>query len=75
MPHQLAIDFGTTNTVLARWNADLNCAETIMLPGLSQPAESSQPALVPSLVYVDSEEVVIGHAVRHGLPEGLCRPD
>ncbi len=46
MPHQLAIDFGTTNTVLARWNADLNCAETVMLPGLSQPAESSQPALV-----------------------------
>ncbi len=64
MPHQLAIDFGTTNTVLARWNADLNYAETVMLPGLSQPAESSQPALVPSLVYVDSEEVVVGHAVR-----------
>ncbi len=64
MPHQLAIDFGTTNTVLAHWNVASNCAETVILPGLSQPAESSQPALVPSLVYVDQAEVIVGQAVR-----------
>ena len=32
MPTQLAIDFGTTNTVVARWDAARAAAEILALP-------------------------------------------
>ncbi|MBC8099349.1 MAG: Hsp70 family protein [Armatimonadetes bacterium] len=63
MPIKLAIDFGTTNTVIARWDDGV---QTVTLPSLSTVLDGAQ-ALVPSLVYVRdgrTSEVVIGQAVR-----------
>ncbi|WP_353672890.1 Hsp70 family protein [Synechocystis sp. LKSZ1] len=47
-----AIDFGTTNTVITRWNAVTQQAEMVALPGLSQ-GWGPNPALIPSLVFVE----------------------
>ena len=65
MPTQLAIDFGTTNTVVARWNAARAAAEILALPDLSL-AATDLPPLVPSLLYVDDGQtgrVRLGQAV------------
>ncbi len=59
----LAIDFGTSNTVVARWNPATEQAETVALPGLSL-SQGGSPPLVPSLVYWEQEEALIGQAVR-----------
>ncbi|UAJ74542.1 Hsp70 family protein [Synechocystis sp. PCC 7339] len=48
-----AIDFGTTNTVIARWNEVTRQGELIDLPSLSRPLGDSGP-LVPSLLYVEN---------------------
>jgi molecular chaperone DnaK (HSP70) len=68
----LAIDFGTSNTVVARWNPVTQQGETVVLPGLC-PVGS---ALVPSLLYVEdagsegsgadgqAARLVVGQAVR-----------
>ena len=67
-----AIDFGTSNTVITRWNAATQKAETISLPGLSAQARGNPP-LIPSLVYVEQAaapsqrsqaKIIIGQAVR-----------
>lgn len=61
-----AIDFGTSNTVIARWNAGTGTPETVKLTGLSQQL-AGNPPLIPSLVYVQDasrEQVIIGQAVR-----------
>jgi len=65
-----AVDFGTSNTVVARWNADTGSPETIVLPGLSI-QQKGNPPLVPSLLYVEKAataienvKTVIGKAVR-----------
>jgi molecular chaperone DnaK (HSP70) len=47
-----AIDFGTSNTVIARWNEAKQQAETIKLPELSQ-FSSNLPPLIPSLLYIE----------------------
>jgi molecular chaperone DnaK (HSP70) len=60
-----AIDFGTSNTVVARINAD-GAAETIKLTGLSSTI-ASNPPLIPSLVYVEDAQaakVLVGQEVR-----------
>jgi molecular chaperone DnaK (HSP70) len=62
----IAIDFGTSNTVIARWNRATQQPETIALPGISWKT-AQNPALVPSLVYVEDarqDKVLIGQAVR-----------
>jgi len=66
-----AIDFGTSNTVVSRWNAATNRAETITLPSLSAAAGGSNPPLIPSLLYVEQAtaeaaqmKVIAGQAVR-----------
>jgi molecular chaperone DnaK (HSP70) len=62
----ISIDFGTSNTVIARWNPATQQAETIKLPGISL-VDSQNPALIPSLVYVNNAatgEVSIGQTVR-----------
>jgi molecular chaperone DnaK (HSP70) len=62
----IAIDFGTSNTVIARWNRATQQPETLSLPGLSYRA-GQNPPLIPSLVYVEDasrETVVAGQAVR-----------
>ena len=64
MPY--AIDFGTSNTVITRWNAASQQPETLGLAGLSQQL-ADNPPLIPSLVYVDNAsqgQVIVGQAVR-----------
>jgi molecular chaperone DnaK (HSP70) len=61
-----AIDFGTSNTAIARWNSASDRAETIALTGLSQQL-SNNPPLIPSLVYVEDAKkgkVLLGQKVR-----------
>ncbi len=59
----LAIDFGTSNTVVARWNPVTQQAETVALPGMSL-SQGGSPPLVPSLVYWEQGGAVIGQTVR-----------
>ena len=62
----IAIDFGTSNTCIARWNPATGQPETLSLPGLSQQL-GQNPPLIPSLVYVEDaaqNKVVVGQAVR-----------
>ncbi len=61
-----AIDFGTSNTAIARWNSVTEKAELVKLPGLSQQL-ASLPPLIPSLLYVEDAQkpkIVTGQAVR-----------
>lgn len=61
----IAIDFGTSNTVITRWNQATQQAETIKLPGLSSQL-GQNPPLIPSLVYVQNaaaNQVIVGQAV------------
>ncbi|NEQ86039.1 MAG: Hsp70 family protein, partial [Moorea sp. SIO2I5] len=61
-----AIDFGTSNTVITRWNPVTETPETITLPGLALQL-SQNPPLIPSLVYVEDAaqgKVIVGQAVR-----------
>ena len=62
----IAIDFGTSNTCIARWNPVTQQPETLSLPGLSQQL-GQNPPLIPSLLYVEDatqKKVVVGQAVR-----------
>jgi molecular chaperone DnaK (HSP70) len=62
----IAIDFGTSNTVIARWNPVTQQPETLNLPGLSI-KQSLNPPLIPSLVYVEDatqNKVLVGQQVR-----------
>lgn len=62
----IAIDFGTSNTVIARWNRATQQPETLTLPGLSY-RSGQNPPLIPSLLYVENAataSVVIGQQVR-----------
>ncbi|NUN63775.1 Hsp70 family protein [Pseudanabaena biceps] len=54
----IAIDFGSSNTVIARWNIVTNQPETIILDDVNRPAPLQ--SLVPSLLYVQNaqEEIV-----------------
>jgi molecular chaperone DnaK (HSP70) len=52
MGYKLAIDFGTTNSVIARWDTDNNTAEIITVPVLTDESLPDHPPVVPSLVYV-----------------------
>lgn len=65
-----AIDFGTSNTVITRWNADAQRPETVFLQDLST-QQKGNPPLVPSLLYVEqaaetaeSGRGLAGQAVR-----------
>ncbi|NJO51395.1 MAG: Hsp70 family protein, partial [Leptolyngbyaceae cyanobacterium RM2_2_4] len=61
-----AIDFGTSNTVIARWNAATQQPETLALIDLSFRL-GKNPPLIPSLVYVEdaaSGKVLAGQTVR-----------
>jgi molecular chaperone DnaK (HSP70) len=63
---KIAIDFGTTNTVVAVWREATKAPETIRLPGLSTPETGGQPPLIPSLLYVldgARSRVLAGHEV------------
>lgn len=61
-----AIDFGTSNTVVVRWNPVSQQAETLTLPGISLRI-AENPPLVPSLLYVEDATrsgIIAGQAVR-----------
>lgn len=61
-----AIDFGTSNTVITRWNVATQQPETLTLPGFSLKI-AENPPLVPSLLYVEdgsSGKVLAGQRVR-----------
>ncbi|MBP0028717.1 Hsp70 family protein [Roseofilum sp. Guam] len=62
----IAIDFGTSNTVISRWNPVTQTPEILKVPGYSL-QQAPNPPLIPSLVYVEnaeSEQVIIGQPVR-----------
>ncbi len=62
----IAIDFGTSNTVITRWNPVTQQPETLTLPGLSI-QQSLNPPLIPSLVYVEEAaqgKIFVGQQVR-----------
>ncbi|MFM2429126.1 MAG: hypothetical protein RLZZ511_339 [Cyanobacteriota bacterium] len=61
-----AIDFGTSNTVVTRWNAATQTPETLSLEAASL-KQAGNPPLIPSLIYVEDAaqgNVIIGQAVR-----------
>ena len=61
----VAVDFGTSNTVVTRWNPVTEAPEILTLPGLS--LSLGAVPLVPSLLYVDKPEVngvLVGQTVR-----------
>jgi molecular chaperone DnaK (HSP70) len=61
-----AIDFGTSNTVVTRWNLATQQAETLSLPGISLRV-GQNPDLIPSLLYVEDAaqvQVLVGQQVR-----------
>jgi molecular chaperone DnaK (HSP70) len=60
-----AIDFGTSNTVIARWNTITQQAESLKLKALSGQI-SPNPPLIPSWVYVNNaalNQVWVGQEV------------
>ena len=62
----IAIDFGTSNTVVTRWNTVTQQPEIISLSGVTL-KQANNPPLIPSLVYVKNaakSEVIIGQNVR-----------
>jgi molecular chaperone DnaK (HSP70) len=62
----IAIDFGTSNTVITRWNSATQQPETLTLPGLSI-QQNLNPPLIPSLVYVEEAsqgQILVGQQVR-----------
>lgn len=62
----IAIDFGTSNTVITRWNAATQQPETLNLPGLSLKV-GDNPPLIPSLLYIEDAsqgKVLVGQEVR-----------
>ena len=61
-----AIDFGTSNTAIARWNIATEKAEIVKIPKFSQQI-TNLPPLIPSLLYVEDAsqgKVVTGQQVR-----------
>jgi molecular chaperone DnaK (HSP70) len=67
MGHKLAIDFGTTNSVIARWDDAQHATEVVAIPGLSASNLEGVPPIVPSLVYVhdgQNAQVTLGQIVR-----------
>ncbi len=61
-----AIDFGTSNTVVTRWNAATQQPEIVFLPALGQQI-ADNPPLIPSLIYIEDAAtgtVQAGQTVR-----------
>ena len=67
MNHKVALDFGTTNSVITRWNDDTHTAEVVNLPDISVNGIAEYPPLIPSLLYVQNGQtgdVVVGQVVN-----------
>lgn len=68
MGHKLAIDFGTTNSVIARWNEETAAPELVSLPVIGTGTQGELPPVVPSLLYVhdgQADKISIGQEVRN----------
>ncbi len=62
----LALDFGTTNSVIAGWGDERQATSILNLPNITHQDEDS-PNLIPSLLYVNDghrPDLTIGNAVR-----------
>jgi molecular chaperone DnaK (HSP70) len=73
MGYKLAIDFGTTNSVIACWNDEKDDAEVIAIPPITDMTVSERPPIVPSLIYVDDAKAgkfTIGQTVREQNKDG-----
>ena len=67
MGQKLAIDFGTTNSVIARWHTENDDAEVLAVTPIADTTVPDRPPVVPSLIYVDDAQkdtFTIGQAVR-----------
>lgn len=67
MGQKIAIDFGTTNSVLARWDPDGDQSEVVTVTGMSDMLDPALPASIPSLIYVQNgtdSTIIAGQAVR-----------
>lgn len=73
MRYKLALDFGTTNSLIAICDDEQPTAKIINLPNISLNEAKDHPAIIPSLLYIQngaSGQVVVGQAVR---AQGLDR--
>jgi molecular chaperone DnaK (HSP70) len=68
----IAIDFGSSNTVVARWNVATNQPETIILGDINRPSPLN--GLVPSLVYVQNAQAEIVEIGQRVIDQGKDRP-
>ncbi len=68
----IAIDFGSSNTVIARWNIATNQPETMIFANLNRPAPLN--GLVPSLVYVQNAQAEIVEIGQRVINQGKDRP-
>jgi molecular chaperone DnaK (HSP70) len=67
MNAKIAVDFGTTNSVVAVWNTETDAPNVLALPGLTSTAADGVMPLVPSLLYVhdaQTGQITMGQAVR-----------
>lgn len=67
MGYKLAIDFGTTNSVIARWEEKQDDVVIVTAPDISDTSVPDRPPVVPSLIYVNEAtkpQVTIGQQVR-----------
>lgn len=61
----VAIDFGTSNTVISLLEPDTQAPTTLRLPGLSRLFNDPEVAVIPSLVFVrGAGDFVVGEPVR-----------
>ncbi len=68
----IAIDFGSSNTVIARWNIATNQPETLNFANLNRPAPLN--FLVPSLIYVQNAEAEIVEIGQRVIDKGKDHP-
>ncbi|TYQ26387.1 Hsp70 family protein [Pseudanabaena sp. UWO311] len=68
----IAIDFGSSNTLIARWNIATNQPETLIFANLNRPAPLN--GLVPSLVYVQNAQAEIVEIGQRVIDQGKDRP-
>lgn len=67
MKHKLAIDFGTTNSVIARWDSNKDDADVLALAPITDASVEDRPPVIPSLLYVDdakNAQFTIGQQVN-----------
>ncbi len=64
---KIAMDFGTTNSVVAAWNEQTNAPDVLALSGLTSTTADGVMPLIPSLLYVhdgQAGQFTLGEAVR-----------